>query len=193
MSKLTFWDFLARCTDELVAMGVARSRVVEERFAATGHVRPISWPWIKTFGSWGGVEPVDVIADRAGVEIPQVRDYAKGRGLKHATRNVHRSQAELAIALWCDRARGNEESCRRLGVFPGERRLLCAAAQVLIDNIDGEIETILRWPLRELDARFAELDLRLTPPPSLLRGQMLSDADLAEHRADLRRRLTGAA
>ncbi|MBZ0121179.1 MAG: hypothetical protein K8H88_29560 [Sandaracinaceae bacterium] len=193
MSKPTFWDFLARSTDELVAMGVVRARVVDERFAATGHVRPISWPWIKTFGSWGGVEPVDVIADRAGVEIPQVRDYTKGRGLKHATRHVHRSHAELAVALWCDRTRSPEESCRRLGVFPGERRLLCAAAQVLIDNIDGGIEVILRWPLRELDARFADLNVRLTPPPMVLHGQALSDADAVAHRDALLRRVKGAA
>ncbi len=78
-------------------------------------------------------------------------------------------------------------------MFAGERRLLCAAAQVLIDNIDGGIETVLRWPLRELDARFAKLNVRLTPPPRLLRGQMLSDADVAQHRADLQHRLTGAA
>lgn len=187
MSTPTFWDFLARSTDELVAMGVVRSRVAMERFAATGHVRPISWPWIKTFGCWGGVETVDEIADRAGVEIRQVRDYAKGRDLKHATRNVHRSHAELAVALWCDRGRTPEESCHRFGVFAGERRLLCAGAQVLIETTDGGIASILRWPLRELDARFEELQLRLVPPPRILRGHALSITDAAAHRHELLR------
>lgn len=185
MSAPTFWDFVARSTDEIVAMGVARSRVVELRFAATGHLRPIAWPWIKTFGCWGGVEPVDVIAERAGVEIAQVRDYAKGRGLKHATRLVQRSHAELAFALWCDRRCRPEESCRRFGVFPGERRLLCAAAQVLIDATDGGVEAILRWPLRELQARFTELGVKLTPPAAVLRGEALSDVDARQHRHEL--------
>lgn len=190
MTSPTFWDVISRSSDELATMGIARSQIVEQRFAMTGHVRPIGWPWIKTFGSWGATEPVDVIADRAGVEVPQVREYAKARGLRYATRNLRRTHAELAIALWCDRPRGAAESCVRFGVYAGERRILCAAAQILIDGTKGGIETILRWRAGELHARFAELAVRLHPPANVLRGEALTEADAAAHRHEILTRIT---
>lgn len=164
MTAPTFWDFLSLDTDALVGLGVPRRAVVDRRFAATGHVRPISPRWLPTFGGWGGVLDVDELAERAGVERQVVIDYAKAKGLRYATRERRCTHAELAIRLWRDHRRDPAQSCRRFGVYPGERRILCAAAQVLIDDTEGGFETILRWRLPDLDARFADLGLRITPP-----------------------------
>ena len=64
MNEPSFWDFLARSSKELIKMGVPQDEVVSRRFAMTGHVRPIQWPWIKTFGAWGSVLGLDDLAHR---------------------------------------------------------------------------------------------------------------------------------
>lgn len=153
----TFWEFLMLSTDDLVTLGVPHDRVVEERFAATGHVRPISAQWIKSFGCWGGVLDVDELADKVRVERQVAIDYAKARGLRFATRRRRVTHGQLALELWCDRGRNPSESCRRFGVYPAERRLLCSVAQVLVDTEDGGFEEVLRWSLRDLDRAFSEL------------------------------------
>lgn len=168
MSPPTFWDFLSRPNDELVAMGVSRRDIVARRFTATGHVRPIESKWIASVGMWGRTHSLDEIAERVGVERAAVKDYAKASGLRVATRSCRRTHAELAILLWADRAHSPEESSETFGVYPAERRVLCAAAQVLIDGVEGGIETVMRWKLPELDARFEALNINLRPPPHLL-------------------------
>lgn len=171
MSAPTFWDFLARSSDELIAMGAPRRDVVDRRFAATGHVRPICPRWFSSYGGWGGVLDVDELAERVGVERQVVIDYAKAKGLRYATRACRRTHGELAILLWVDRARSPEESCKFFGVYPVERRVLCAAAQVLIDEADDGIDTVLRWTLAELDRRFAKLKVMLRPPAQFFRSE----------------------
>ena len=175
MNTLTFWDYLALSTDELVARGVPKRAVVDRRFAATGHTRPIGARWLRSFGGWGGVLDLDELADRVGVERQVVKDYAKAKGLRWATRERRRTHAQLAIQLWCDRHRPPDESSLRFGIYPGERRILCAAAQVLIDTTEGGIANLLRWPLRDLEARFAELRVDVSPPSTLLGVAVLRD------------------
>lgn len=157
MKGPTFWEFLMLSTDDLVSLGVPRDRVVARRFEATGHVRPISAQWIKSFGCWGGVLSVDELADKVGVERQVAIDYAKAKGLRFATRHRRVTHAQLAIELWCDRGREPSESCRRFGVFPAERRLLCSVAQVMVDAEEDGFEAVLRWSLSDLDRALTEL------------------------------------
>lgn len=161
MKEPTFWEYLMLDGDDLVALGVPRRGISDRRFAATGHVRPISGRWIRSFGCWGGVLGVDEIADKLKVERQTVIDYAKAKGLRHATRERRVTLGRLALELWCDRGRDPTESLRRYGVYAAERRLLCSAAQVLIDCEPGGFEAVLGWSLRELDRTFAELDIDL--------------------------------
>ena len=168
MTAPTFWEFLTLSTDELVARGIPPRDVVDRRFAATGHVRPIGPRWLPTFGGWGSVLSADELADRVGTERQVVIDYAKAKGLRVATRERRWTHAELAIRLWCDRGNSPEASCLRFGVYPGERRILCAAAQVLVDATDGGFARMLGWSQGHLDARFAELGVSIQPPASIL-------------------------
>lgn len=168
MSAPTFWDLLSRPSDELIAMGVPRRDVVARRFTATGHVRPIESKWIASMFMWGRTHALDEIAERVGVDQMVVKDYAKASGLRVATRSCRRTHAELAMLLWADRARSPAESSEAFGVYPAERRVLCAAAQVLIDRVEGGIETVMGWKLPVLDARFEALEINLRPPPHLL-------------------------
>lgn len=157
MTEPTFWEFLTLDADDLVALGVPKRQVSDRRFAATGHVRPISSRWIKSFGGWGGVLGLDEIADNLRVERQVVVDYAKAKGLRYATRERRVTHGQLALELWCDRSRNAAESCSRFGVYAAERRLLCSAAQVLIDVESAGFDAVLRWSLHDLDHAFGEL------------------------------------
>ncbi|MFO0680505.1 MAG: hypothetical protein U0234_00575 [Sandaracinus sp.] len=170
MSAPTFWDYLTRPTDELVAMGIAKRAVVERRFAATGHVRPIESRWLVACFMWGRLHGLDEIGEAVGTDRVVVKDYAKAKGLHVATRACRRSPGELALLLWADRGRPPQESCARLGVLPVARRVLCAAAQELVDRTEGGIDAIAGWNLSHLDARFAELDVVLRPPVEVMRA-----------------------
>jgi hypothetical protein len=160
-----FWDMLTRSTDELVAKGTAIEDVVDLRFAATGHVRPLSPRWLKSFGCWGSVLDLDEITAKVGVAREVVKDYAKGRGLRYATKNLRRTHAELALELWGDRARSPQESCQRFGCYPGERRLLLIAAQALVDR--WSTDCVMKWTIPELNSKFEALKVNFAAPTYL--------------------------
>jgi hypothetical protein len=169
MKSVGFFELLLWPTTRLVEHGVAASAVARLRFEETGHVRPLDPAWAPTFGWWGGVADVDELAALSGKSADRVRAYAKERGLRFAHKKLRRTHAELAMGLWCDRTSPAVESCRRFGVLPGERRVLCAAAQILVDVTPGGIRAVSAWPLCHLEARFAKLELRMQPPPEVLR------------------------
>lgn len=169
MRTPTFWEHLLLPTPELVAMGVPLSNVVAERFAATGHTRAFSPEWAPTFGGWGRMATLSELAARAEKEVSEVRSYAKTRGLKYAPDDFTLTPAELAMRLWADRGRRPDLALRAFGVLPGERRILCAVAQVLVDSTDGGFHEMLEWKSEELERRFAKLNLSMQPPPELLR------------------------
>ena len=169
MKDVTFFEWLILPSSCLVERGIPAARVTTSRFEETGHRRPLDPSWAATFGAWGGVATPDELAERAGKSVERVRQYAKETRLRFANKNLRRTHAELAVALWCDRGSPPQESCRRHGVWPAERRILCAAAQILVDRTDGGIASILRWDLRKLEARFAQLNLEMRPPQELLR------------------------
>lgn len=176
MTEPTFWEFLTLDADDLVALGVRKRQVSDRRFAATGHVRPIGSRWIKSFGGWGGVLRLDEIADNLSVERQVVIDYAKAKGLRYATRDRHVTHGRLALELWCDRNRDPAESCRRFGVYPAERRLLCSAAQVLIDGEPNGFDCVLSWSLRDLDDAFGELRIDFDGHEHVRRPRRTSEA-----------------
>lgn len=165
--EITFWEFLLLPSERLAERGVPARDVARRRFEVTGHVRALDRAWAPTFGCWGGVEDLDEIARRAGRTREQAREHAKGAGLRAASRRLRRTHAELALLLWCDRAGTPQESCTKLGVLPGERRLLAAAAQVMIEAAGG-IGVVLAWTIGELEAEFARLSVSLRPPAHLL-------------------------
>jgi hypothetical protein len=167
--QVGFFELLCWPNHRVVEHGVAASAVTKIRFEETGHRRPLDPTWAPTFGRWGGVANVDELADLSGRTAERVRGYAKESGLRFAHKNLRRTHAELAIALWCDRSAPARDSCRRFGVWPGERRVLCAAAQILVDVTPGGIASVLKWPLVQLEARFAKLELRMQPPAEVLR------------------------
>lgn len=165
--EITFWDYLLLPSERLIERGVHPRDVVRQRFEATGHVRALDAVWAPTFGCWGGVEDLDEIGRRASRTREQAREHAKGAGLRAASRHLRRTHAELAVLLWCDRSHSPEESCRRFGVLPGERRLLTAAAQVMIETAGG-IEVVLSSTMGEIEAEFAQLAVPLRPPAHLV-------------------------
>ncbi len=167
-----FYELLCWPTARLVEHGIAAGAVTKLRFQETGHLRPLDPHWAHTFGSWGGVVGVETLAQLAGKPVERVRAYARERGLRFAHRALQRTHAQLAVGLWCDR-RTPEEACRTFGVWPGERRILCAAAQLLVDATSGGIAAVLKWPTPQLEKRFAVLDLRMSPPAAVLHGSRL--------------------
>lgn len=169
MRQVGFFELLCWPTSRLVEHGVAASAASRLRFEETGHAHPLDPSWAPTFGSWGGVAEVEELAKLSGRTVERVRAYAKERGLRYAHKKLRRTHAELAIALWCDRASPAAESCRRFGVWPAERRVLCAAAQIIVDVTPGGIAAVLKWPLHQLEARFVKLELRMQPPAEVLR------------------------
>lgn len=169
MKDVTFFEWLILPSSCLVERGIPAARVATSRFEETGHRRPLDPSWAATFGAWGGVTTPDELADLAGKPVERVRQYAKESGLRFANRNLRRTHAELAIGLWCGRSGPARESCRRFGVWPAERRILCAAAQILVDLTEGGIAPILRWDPRKLEVRFAQLNLAMRPPQEVLR------------------------
>jgi hypothetical protein len=169
MKSVGFFQLLCWPTSRLVELGVAASAVTQLRFEETGHSRPLDPAWAPTFGWWGGVVGVDELAELSGKSAGRVRAYAKERGLRFAHKKLRRTHAELAMGLWSDRISPAAESCRRFGVLPGERRALCAAAQIIVDVTPGGITSVLKWPLHQLEARFAKLELRMQPPAEVLR------------------------
>lgn len=152
-------EYLSLSTHELVARGVAAREVTRRRQAMTGHRRAFSEKWIRAIGGWGGVLTLDEIAQRVGVDAAEARDYAKGLKLRAATRERRRSQAELAVLLWCDRHRPAHESCRAYGVLQVERVMYCTALQYLLDETGIDIEVLLMWSIDELRDRWRELEL----------------------------------
>jgi hypothetical protein len=166
--EITFWEWLLLPTPELVLRGVPLARVTPSRLEQTGHRRPMDLSWAPTFGSWGRVSDAEALAAQAGKSVERVKQYAKERGLRFANRNMRRTHAELAIALWCDRGSLPRDSCRRFGVLPGERRILCSAAQLLADATEGGITAVLKWPMLKLKAQFSVLKLEMQPPAALL-------------------------
>ena len=88
--------------------------------------------------------------------------------------------------LWCDRDRRPAESCERFGCYPGERRILTATAQVLIDGVEGGVGTVTGWTLAELDRKFEELNVVMRPPPGFLRQEQ---RPVGEHDEVLREQL----
>jgi len=165
---LAFWSWLLFPSSKLVEIGVDARDVVRCRFEATGHVRRAPVVWAEAFFSWGSVESADEIALKTGHTAEQVRQYARDAGLRTATRTRRRTHAELAIALWCDRARTPRESCVHFGVPPGARRILCSAAQELVDTAEGGVKEVLGWQVTQLEQRFAALRLDLQPPRHVL-------------------------
>ena len=169
MTAVGFYELLCWPTRRLVEHGIAAGAVTKLRFQETGHTRPLDPSWAPTFGSWGGVGDVETLAQLAGKPVERVRAYAKETGLRFAHRNLRRTRAELAVALWCDRT-SPQEACRKFGVWPGERRILCSAAQLLVDASSDRFTSISKLPMHELERRFAALKLELKPPAAVLRA-----------------------
>ena len=167
--EITFWEWLLLPTAELVLRGVPLAHVTALRFEHTSHRRPLDPSWAPSFGSWGRVADAESLARQVGKSVERVKQYAKDTGLRIANRNGTRTHAELAIALWCDRPSSPQESCRKFGVLLGERRILCSAAQLLVDATEGGIENVLKWPTSKLEAQFAVLKLEMRPPMDVLR------------------------
>jgi hypothetical protein len=153
-------DMISLSTDELVERGVPRAEVTARRHAMTGHRRALSPKWLRAVGGWGGVLSHAEIASRVGVETAVARDYAKGMNLRAATRR-RRSQAELAVSLWCDRSRPSGVSCLSHGVLPVERVLYCASFEFLLDEAGVGIESALHWSIAELRQRWTDADLNI--------------------------------
>lgn len=152
-------DMISMSTDDLVAHGVPRAEVAALRQSMTGHRRPLSPKWLRAVGGWGGVLTLQEIAARVGVETAVVRDYSKGMGLRAATQQKRRSQAELAVLLWCDRHCPSGASCVSHGVLPVERVLHCVALQYLLDDAGIGIGEVLAWTIAELRDHWTALDL----------------------------------
>ncbi len=168
MTAVGFLELLLWPTKRLAEQGLVSGSMSRLRFEETGPLRALDPSWAPAFGLWGGVATVDDIAERTGKSVESVRRYAKDTGLRYAHKKLQRTHAELAVLLWCDRSRPPRDSCRHFGVWPGERRVLCAAGQLLVDAVGG-IECVLKWNPRELEARFTRLDLRMEPPLALMR------------------------
>ena len=182
MTAVGFYELLCWPTRRLVEHGIAAGAVTKLRFQETGHTRPLDPSWAPTFGSWGGVVGVETLAQLAGKPVERVRAYAKETGLRFANRGLHRTHGELAIALWCARGSSPQESCRKFGVWPGERRILCSAAQLLVDSTADGFASISKLPMHELETRFAALKLELKPPAAVLRAARWS---IDDHFAEL--------
>jgi len=178
-AAIGFWQLLLLSSRQLVELGVPVRDVPRRRFEMTGHVRALHPIWAPAFDCWGAVDDLDTIAMRTGKTASQVREHAKNAALRYATSKTRRSHAQLAILLWTDRARSPAESCKRFGVLAGQRRLLCAAAQELIDRQRGGIETVLGWDAPQLEKNFARLGVDLRPPPRLLDARRARSGELS--------------
>lgn len=161
-TKFGFWEYLLFPSSLLVECGVSSDAVADLRFAETGHVRPAPATWAEAYFYWGGVSTAAQIAEMTEHETAQARQYAKDAGLRYATRDRQRTHAELAVLLWCDRRRSPVASCRRFGVPPGARRVLCSAMQVITET--NGVKEVLEWKLSKLELEFSALSLELTPP-----------------------------
>lgn len=166
--ELGFWAWLLLPSSTLIDLGVPAADVVACRHEVTGHLRPAPLAWAAAYFLWGGVETSAEIATRTEHTRDQVRQYAKDARLRFATPSRRFTHAELAIALWCDRASTPSASCARFGVPPGARRILCSAMQVVIDAAPGGVKEVLSWRLPKLELAFSSLRLELEPPRSVL-------------------------
>lgn len=75
--------------------------------------------------------------------------------LRVRTKTYSRSQAELAVRLWCNRRQSLRESCREHGVLPVERYLLCAHLTDVIRATNNCTFDVLCGTVGDLEAAWA--------------------------------------
>lgn len=134
---------------------MSRDEVRQRRVALLGRSRAVQEPWVHAVGSWGGVRTAREIGLLVKRTPREVRDYAKGMDLRVQTKTYSRTQAELAVRLWCDRGRPVRESCREHGVLPVERYLLCAQLTDVIRASDNCTFNVLCGTVGELNDAWA--------------------------------------
>lgn len=166
--KIETWDLLTMRTEALAYMwNTTESEVRARRLAHTGHGHVLSAKWAITIGSWGRVRSAAEIEELTAGEISraEIRDYAKGMNLRTASKTARRTQAELAVLLWCDRGRvDSRTACRAHGVMQVERSLLCANLQQLLNDAEVGIVELLGWRPDKLEAEWKKRHLEVSPP-----------------------------
>lgn len=134
---------------------MSRDEVRKRRVDLLGRSRAVQDPWTRAVGSWGGVRTAREIGLLVNRSPRAVRDYAKGMHLRLRTKTYSRTQAELAVRLWCDRSRALRESCREHGVLPVERYLLCAQLTDVIRATNNCTFDLLCGTVGDLQAAWA--------------------------------------
>lgn len=162
---IDIWDLLLLDNAELVEGGVPANEVSRLRLTRTGHGRPLSAEWARSIGCWGGVASVMDIAEVTGKTKTQVWSWAQKWGVRPRTNERQRTHAQLAAALYFDRARFSAEDSRlRWGVLAVERVILLASFEEVLVHAGVAPADALHWSLPELEKRWRQAGVAIEPP-----------------------------